>query len=56
MYFVYFSATAALDEIVRVSVESEDVKYVGKGYSVLVRFAPGYSIGVTETATIADKR
>ena len=49
-------ATGSLDEIVRVSVESEEVKYVGNGYSVVLHFAPGYSLGVTETATIGEKR
>ena len=40
----------------RVSVESEEVKYVGNGYVVIMHFAPGFAIGVTETATVGDKR
>ena len=52
----FFPATGELDDIVGVSVESEDVKYAGKGHSISIRFGSGYSIAVTETATIADKR
>ena len=47
--------TGSLDEIVRVSVESEEIKYVGDGYMVVMHFAPGFSVGVTETATVGDK-
>ena len=38
------------------SVEEEEVKYAGISYIVALHFSAGYSLGVTETAVIGDKR
>lgn len=45
-----------IDEVVGVAVEAEDVKYGGTAYTVILKFAAGYSIGVTETATTGNRR
>ena len=45
-----------LEDVEQVKVEEEDVRYAGTGYMVVLLFGTGYSIGVTETATMGDKR
>ena len=39
-----------------VTVEEEDVSYGTKAYLVVMNFASGFSISVTESAVLADRR
>ena len=48
--------SAELCDVTSVEVEEEAVRYGGTGYIVTLKFAGGYSLGVTETATMADRR
>lgn len=49
------AVVAEIDDAVSVNVEEEDVRYGAKGYVVVMNFASGYSLGVTETAVIGDR-
>ena len=48
--------TANLGDITQVCVEEETVRYFTNGYLVVLKFADGYSLGVTETATTGGRR
>lgn len=37
-------------------IQEEEVKYAGIGHLVVLLFSPGYSIGVTDTATVENRR
>lgn len=47
--------TAECNEVTDVRVEVEEARYGTHGYVVVLHFASGYSVGVTETATTGDK-
>ena len=56
MHDLFLTVVDDLDGCISVSVEDEEVKYAGIGYIVVLHFSAGYSLGVTETAVISDKR
>ena len=45
-----------ISDIVDVTIDSQDVKYGANGHQVVLGFSSGYSLGVTETVTVGDKR
>jgi len=44
-----------LNELIAVRVQEEEVKYAGVGHLVVLLFSPGYSIGITDTATLENR-
>ena len=51
-----FAVVTNIRDIVDVTIDSQDVKYGANGHQVVLGFSSGYSLGVTETVTVGDKR
>lgn len=51
-----FTVVAPLHEIRDVNVEEETVRYFGKGYLVVLRFATGFSHPLTQSAVLGYRR
>ena len=51
---VMFSVVANLADVISVRVQSEEVKYGGMGYMVILLFSTGYSLGITETSVMNE--
>ncbi|KAG2460936.1 OGFD3 protein, partial [Polypterus senegalus] len=54
--FAPFAVVAQLKHLRAVSVEEEKVRYLGKGYLVVLRFATGFSHPLTQSATLSGRR
>lgn len=50
------TVVAMLNDIRDVNVEEEKVRYFGKGYVVVLRFATGFSHPLTQSAVMGHRR
>lgn len=58
MFFVLFLSQVVLDltHLRDISVQEERVRYLGKGYVLVLRLATGFSYPLTQNATLGGRR